>query len=88
VLGLWLLEGLRTLLLVVIAMTQTALIAFYGLTGQLGYSRMLGGIDSTIPLAAFMVGTGCFVVIRMLPYIAAPRRMIPHNRPVDEPTWA
>jgi F0F1-type ATP synthase assembly protein I len=43
----------------VIAMTQVALIAFYGLTGQLGYSRMLGGIDATIPLAALMVLACC-----------------------------
>jgi F0F1-type ATP synthase assembly protein I len=70
---LWLIPGLRTLLLIVIAMTQVNLIAFSGLTGELGYSRMLGGIDATIPLAGLTLLVCCFVAIRMLPYIAASR---------------
>jgi hypothetical protein len=72
VVGLWLLPlVLRTPLLIVIAMTQVNLVAFYGLTGTLDYSRMLGGIDATIPLAGLTLLAGCFVVIRMLPYLAA-----------------
>ena len=71
VIGLWLLPSLRTALLIVIAISQAALIAFYGLTGQLGYSRAIGGIDYTIPLAALVVLACCFVLIWMLPFVAA-----------------
>jgi hypothetical protein len=74
VIGLWLLPSLRMPLLVVIAMLQTNLIAFYGVTGALPYARTLGGIDVTVPLATLVVFACCFVVIRTLPYLTAPRR--------------
>ena len=76
VIGLWLLPGLRTLLLIVIAITQVNLIAFYGLTGTLDNSPTLSGIDATIPLAALTLLACCFVVIRTLPYIAASRAVL------------
>jgi hypothetical protein len=73
VIGLWLLPALRTVFLIVIAITQVNLIVFYGLTGKLHYSRVLGGIDATIPLAALTLLACSFVVIRTLPYVAASR---------------
>jgi hypothetical protein len=73
VVALWLIPSLRTLLLIVIAIAQVNLVVFYGLNGKLGYARTLGGIDVSVPLAGLVLLTFVFIVIRMLPYIAASR---------------
>jgi hypothetical protein len=79
VVGLWFLPRYRIEMIIVIMITQVNLVAFYGLTGTLGSSRVFAQVDVTIPLALVVWLACLFVITRMLRFVA--RSVSPRNVP-------